>query len=108
MDKKTVKIGKITCGAIFLVAGVLLIVNMFSSFVTFKAITSLWPLILVGLGIETLYYAGREDIESKFDFWGCIFSFIVIGICFSFYTLNLIATNFYNYGGPELIEKICK
>jgi hypothetical protein len=108
MEKKTVKIGKITCGAIFLVTGVLLVISMFYPVVTLRAITSLWPLILIGLGIETLYYAGREDVESKFDFWGCLFLFIVLGLCLSVYTVNVIAVNFYNLGGAEFIERICR
>ena len=51
----------------------------------------LWPLIIISIGIEIIYYSNKNDIEIKYDFWGIILTGIVVffGILFSLFNYGV-------------------
>ena len=50
------RIGTITMGVCLVVFGVLFLVHIFGGFLNYELIFHLWPLILIGLGMEILFY----------------------------------------------------
>ena len=50
------RIGTITMGVCLVVFGVLFLVLIFGGFLNYELIFHLWPLILIGLGMEILFY----------------------------------------------------
>ena len=63
------RIGTITMGVCLVVFGVLFLVHIFGGFLNYELIFHLWPLILIGLGMEILFYtciaSGKAE---KYDF----------------------------------------
>ncbi|MCR4902462.1 MAG: DUF5668 domain-containing protein [Butyrivibrio sp.] len=51
---KVHRVGSITTGLTFIVFGTMFILHMFMPFMTYEFIYKLWPIILIGLGIELL------------------------------------------------------
>ena len=50
----THRVGTVTTGLAFIVFGIMFILHLFLNAVTYDLIFKLWPLILIGLGIEVL------------------------------------------------------
>ena len=62
------RIGTITMGVCLVVFGVLFLVHIFGGFLNYELIFHLWPLILIGLGIEILFYTClASDKAGKYD-----------------------------------------
>lgn len=48
------RVGSVTAGASMVVFGILLLIHTVFDFIAYQMVFSLWPLILIGLGIELL------------------------------------------------------
>ena len=98
MEKKKRKIiGRTTFGIALILFGISLVIQTLFSLDILKYVLMLWPLIIISLGIEIIYYSNKNDIEVKYDFWGIILTGIVVffGIIFSLfnYGVNKILYN---------------
>ena len=51
---RTHRVGSITTGFAFIVFGIMFILHLFLSVISYDVIFKLWPLILIGLGVEVL------------------------------------------------------
>ena len=51
---RTHRVGTITTGFAFIAFGVMFILHLFLSVISYDVIFKLWPLILIGLGVEVL------------------------------------------------------
>lgn len=83
------RIGTMTFGLILILIGILSVVFMFTDANLFRYVVMLWPLFLVSLGIETLYYSNKTDIVIKYDVWNIILTTCIIG-----FTILLSIGNF--------------
>lgn len=106
MENNVIKVGRKTAGIIFLLAGILIVVGMYNPIISFEIICSLWPLILICLGLEVLYYSFKKDVETKIEFKTIIFLIIIIGMCIFAYTCNEILAVLQNEAMVELLRNI--
>lgn len=58
---RTHRVGTITTGFAFIAFGVLFILHLFLSVISYDLIFKLWPLILIGLGVEVLVSNFKPD-----------------------------------------------
>lgn len=96
-NKKRKIIGRTTFGIALVLFGISLVIQTLFSLDMLRYVLMLWPLIIISLGIEIIYYSNKNDIEVKYDFWGIILTGIVVffGIIFSLfnYGVNKILYN---------------
>lgn len=87
-------IGRFTFGFALILFGISLVVQTLCSADILKYILGFWPLVIISIGIEILYYSHKENIETKYDFLGIILTGLIVffGIIFSFinYGVNKI------------------
>lgn len=55
------RVGTVTTGIVFIAFGVMFILHLFVNVISYDVIFKLWPLILVGLGVEVLLSNLRPD-----------------------------------------------
>ncbi|MDD2376384.1 MAG: hypothetical protein PHD15_03885 [Clostridia bacterium] len=95
--KKLIRVGSFTFGIMMILIGINIFLQTITSLDLFRFTLSLWPIVFILLGIETLYYSYKKDIEIKYDILGIITIFIVLflGIIFSSinYGVNKILYN---------------
>lgn len=58
---RTHRVGTITTGFAFIAFGVMFILHLFLSVISYDLIFKLWPLILIGLGVEVLVSSFKPD-----------------------------------------------
>lgn len=96
-NKKRKIIGRTTFGIALVLFGISLVIQTLFSLDILRYVLMLWPLIIISIGIEIIYYSNKNDIEVKYDFWGIILTGIVVffGIIFSLfnYGVNKILYN---------------
>lgn len=73
------KAGSITAGMSLIVFGILFILHHFVSVLSYEFIFSLWPAILVGLGIEILV-ASRTPKRFQYDIAGAFMILMMISL----------------------------
>lgn len=62
------RVGTLTAGIIFISFGILFLLSSVFDLVSFSAIISLWPVIIILLGIEIiLYFVFARDQKIRFD-----------------------------------------
>jgi len=95
--KKSIRIGSFTFGIMMILIGVNIFLQTITSLDLFRFTLSLWPIVFIILGIETLYYTYKKEVDIKYDILGIITIFIVLflGIVFSSinYGVNKILYN---------------
>ncbi len=64
---RTHRVGSVTAGLMLIAFGVMFMLHLFSNIISYEMIFKLWPIILVGLGIEVLIsnYAQDKLIYDK-------------------------------------------
>ena len=96
-NKKTKIIGRITFGIALVLFGISLVVQTLFTIDILRYVLMLWPLIIISIGIEIIYYSNKSDVEIKYDFLGIILTGLIIffGIIFSLfnYGINKILYN---------------
>ena len=90
-NKKRKIIGRTTFGIALILFGISLVIQTLFTLDILKYVLMLWPLIIISLGIEIIYYSNKNDIEIKYDFWGIILTGIVVffGIIFSLFNYGV-------------------
>ena len=90
-NKKRKIIGRTTFGIALVLFGISLVIQTLFSLDILRYVLMLWPLIIISLGIEIIYYSNKNDIEIKYDFWGIILTGIVVffGILFSLFNYGV-------------------
>lgn len=90
-NKKRKIIGRTTFGIALILFGISLVIQTLFTLDILRYVLMLWPLIIISLGIEIIYYSNKNDIEIKYDFWGIILTGIVIffGIIFSLFNYGV-------------------
>jgi hypothetical protein len=92
--QKSRRIGTLTFGALLIVFGILMILQMFINTDILRYVIKLWPVIFIFYGIETIYFATKKDVKIKYDIGAFILTFFILG---SGLVLGLI-----NYGVNQL------
>ncbi len=65
---KNRRVGTLTAGVSMVVFGALFLLRLFVPAVTLRLVASLWPLVLIFLGIETLLaYAMNREEKMRYD-----------------------------------------
>ena len=74
------KLGTFTTGIVLVMFGVLFLLRLTSLNINYLMIASLWPLVLVFLGIEIIVaYLINKDESMKYDF-GAIFLIVMLSV----------------------------
>ena len=84
------RVGTFTAGIVLVMFGVLFLLRLLFKDINYSVIVSLWPLILVFLGIEIIvaYIINKED-QMKYDA-----SAIVLIIILSFFAMGMAGMEF--------------
>lgn len=84
------RVGTFTAGIVLIIFGVMFLLRLIFKFINFSIILSLWPLILVFLGIEIIvaYIINKEE-KIKYDA-----SAIVLIIILSFFAMSMAGMEF--------------
>lgn len=92
--KKKKLIGRTTFGFALVLFGISLVVQTLFTADILRYILMLWPLIIISIGVEIIYYSNKTDIETRYDILGILVTGIIVffGILFSFinYGVNKI------------------
>lgn len=77
---KTRRVGSITFGLCCILFGVLFLLRTFLKTISYSFIVRLWPVVLIVLGVEVIFfYIMEKDREIKYDVWA-IFMIAMITI----------------------------
>lgn len=82
-EKKKVKqVGNLTFGLLLITLGILFLISIFVGFKFLVKCYIAWPIFLVALGCEILYFGCVKNYEIKWSFW----NIVVMGLtlCFAF------------------------
>lgn len=77
-EKKIKKIGRTTFGITLVIVGIVILLQLVLKLNIIKYVLMCWPVILILLGIEVLYYSRRDEINIKYDIAGIILTFLVL------------------------------
>ena len=85
------RVGTLTTGIVLVMFGIMFLLRLVTTNINILLIASLWPLILVGVGIEIIaaYIINKEE-KMKYDF-----SAIILVIMLAFFAMGM--------GGAEFI-----
>ncbi|QAT50513.1 hypothetical protein EQM14_12480 [Caproiciproducens sp. NJN-50] len=84
---KNRRVGTLSAGVSMVVFGILFLLRLFVPAVTLRLIVSLWPLVLVFLGIETLLaYAMNREEKMRYDAGS-----VVLIVALAFFTVCMAA-----------------
>lgn len=86
--KITRRIGSVTFGIMMILMGINIFLQTITSLDLFRFTLSLWPIVFISLGIETLYYSYKKDIQIKYDILGIFTIFIVLFLGAIFSVVN--------------------
>ena len=89
-DMRVRRIGTVTLGLGLLVFGTLFLVHTFWDGLSYGIILRCWPLLLISLGVETLWSL-REDGESR---WGYDKGAVGLMILLSLFAMMMAAAQF--------------
>lgn len=68
IKRKEKRVGTYTFGVMLILIGISVIVMTFTKLDFIKYILMLWPVVLIGFGIEIIYLNSKSDIKVKIDF----------------------------------------
>lgn len=67
-ENKERRVGTYTFGVMLIIIGISVLIMTFTKFDFFRYLLMLWPVVLIGLGIEILYLNSKPNIKIKIDF----------------------------------------
>ncbi|MDF2866330.1 MAG: hypothetical protein K0R72_1148 [Clostridia bacterium] len=91
-EKKRIRrIGSLTFGVMMILIGINIFLQTITNVELFKFTLSLWPIVFILLGMETLYYSYKKEVELKYDILGIITIFVVLflGMMFSIFNYGV-------------------
>jgi uncharacterized membrane protein len=93
---KNRRVGTLTAGVSMVVFGALFLLRLVVPTVTIRLIASLWPLVLIFLGIEILIaYVRNKEGQMKYDAGS-----VVIMLALALFTVCMAATQLTMENGP--------
>ncbi|MCI1956276.1 MAG: hypothetical protein LKJ21_07900 [Oscillospiraceae bacterium] len=93
---KNRRVGTLTAGVSMVVFGALFLLQLVVPTVTIRLIASLWPLVLIFLGIEILIaYVRNKEGQMKYDAGS-----VVIMLALALFTVCMAATQLTMENGP--------
>ena len=87
---RTHRIGTLTFGSGLIIFGLLFMVRTFNNMVTYQFIFNLWPILLIILGCEILWYHFHDKDKTLIYDKGSIFLMIVL----SFFAMGMAFCQF--------------
>lgn len=75
---RTHRVGSITVGCYMVVMGILFLVHLFTDFISAAFIFKLWPIILIGIGMELLI-SNFETRKYVYDKAAILLIFVMTG-----------------------------
>ena len=84
-NNRKVLIGRKTLGLALILFGITLVVQTIFTMDILRFILMLWPIIIIAIGVEIIYYSNKENVTAKYDFLGIILTGLIVvsGIGFS-------------------------
>lgn len=79
-NTKIKKVGTFTIGFCLILIGFATFVSMFIGVKVLKYTLYAWPVIIILIGAEILYYSSKENITLKYDLLGIILLCFIFGI----------------------------
>lgn len=76
--KNEKRVGTYTFGVMLIIIGISVLIMTFTKFDFFKYLLTLWPIVLIALGIEVLYLNSKSNIKVKIDFISIILMLVVL------------------------------
>ncbi len=77
-EKNEKRVGTYTFGVMLIIVGISVLIMTFTKFDFFRYLLMVWPIILIGLGIEILYLNSKSNIRVKIDFISIILMGVVL------------------------------
>lgn len=77
-EKNERRVGTYTFGVMLIIIGISVLVMTFTKFDFFRYLLMIWPVVLIGLGIEILYLNSRSNVKVKIDFISIILMAVVL------------------------------
>lgn len=77
-EKKERRVGTYTFGIMLIIIGLSILIMTFTKFDFLRYLLMLWPIVLIGLGIEILYLNSKSSIKVKIDFVSIILMGVVL------------------------------
>lgn len=77
MEKER-RVGTYTFGVMLIIIGISVLLMTFTKFDFLKYLLMIWPVILIGLGIEILYLNSKSNIKVKIDFLSIVLMAVVL------------------------------
>ncbi len=88
------RIGTITLGVSLVLFGILFMIRIFGGVLNYTLIFHLWPLILVALGLEILYYIClAPEKVGTYDFAAIIILIMIVFFAMCMAGFDMVLTN---------------
>lgn len=90
---KTFRVGTITMAIILITLGVIIFISQISGVTAINMIMKLWPLMLILLGVEILYFRYKskdDDAVIKYDVFSIFLVMFILFTNLGLYTLSEI------------------
>ena len=88
------RVGTVTLGICLVVFGVLFLLHLFLTSIDYLLIFHLWPVILILLGGEILYYAVKApEKHYRYDFAAVFIIFLLVFFAMGMAGLDWVMTN---------------
>lgn len=88
------RIGTITLGVSLVLFGILFMIRIFGGVLNYTLIFHLWPLILVALGLEILYYSClTPEKAGAYDFAAIIILIMIVFFAMCMAGFDMVLTN---------------
>ncbi len=88
---KIKRVGTISMGIVLIAFGVILFLSQINKFSALNMVLKIWPVILILLGLEVLWYrysSRGEDVVIKYDFFSIICIFMVLIVNIGIFAIN--------------------
>ncbi|EPY6470723.1 LiaI-LiaF-like domain-containing protein [Clostridium sporogenes] len=94
------RVGTLTAGIILVVFGIMFLLRLTTDNINISLIASLWPIILVLLGIEIIiaYIINKEE-KMKYDFGAIILVIILVFFAMGMGLAELVITHWAQFKG---------
>lgn len=86
-EKNERRVGTYTFGVMLIIIGISVLIMTFTKIDFFRYLLMVWPIVLIGLGIEILYLNSKSNIRVKIDFISIILMGIVL-FCTAIFSLG--------------------
>ena len=87
-DKRVIKIGRFTFGLSLILCGIMITVATFFTLDVLKIVLNLWPILLIVMGCEILFYSRIESVLIKYDVLGMFLTACIIVFSLGFSVVN--------------------